>query len=53
MKQWSNASECADGKANSVGPDQTGSTLIAQTYLSQYLEILRYTVTVNETRPLI
>ena len=42
----------ADGKANSVDPDQTASSeavwswsaLFAETYLSQYIEFVRYTV---------
>ena len=41
-RPWSDCSLLA----NSVDPDQTavwsGSTLFAQTYLSQYLEFLRY-----------
>ena len=41
----------ADGMANSVDPDQTASSavwswsaLFAETYLSQYIEFLRYSV---------
>ena len=42
----------ADGMANSVDPDQTASseavwswsTLFAETYLSQYIEFVRYTI---------
>ena len=34
----------ADGMANSVDPDQTASwsALFAETYLSQYIECVRY-----------
>ena len=33
----------ADGMANSVDPDQTASSeLFAETYLSQYIEFVRY-----------
>ena len=40
----------ADGMANSIDPDQTaseeavwsGSALFAETYLSQYIEFVRY-----------
>ena len=43
----------ADGMANSVDPDQTASSeavwswsaLFAETYLSQYIEIVRYSKT--------
>ena len=46
----------ADGMANSVDPDQTASSeavwswsaLFAETYLSQYIEFLRYSDRVNE-----
>ena len=42
----------ADGMANSVNPDQTASSeavwswsaLFAETYLSQYIEFLRYCI---------
>ena len=43
----------ADGMANSVDPDKTASSeavwswsaLFAETYLSQYIEIIRYFIT--------
>ena len=46
----------ADGMANSVDPDQTASSeavwslsaLFAETYLSQYIEFVRYTYDQNE-----
>ena len=44
----------ADGVANSVDPDQTASSeavlsrsaLFAETYLSQYIEFVRYILTI-------
>ena len=37
----------ADGMANSVDPDQTASALFAETYLSQYIEFVRYELLLN------
>ena len=50
MEHCINASKDADGMANSVDPDQTASSeavwswsaLFAETYLSQYIEFVRY-----------
>ena len=47
----------ADGMANSVDPDQTASSeavwswsaLFAETYLSQYIEFVRYVIFSNAT----
>ena len=49
----------ADGMANSVDPDQTASSeavwswsaLFAETYLSQYIEFVRYKVLVTLKEP--
>ena len=43
----------ADGMANSVDPDQTASSeswsaLFGETYLSQYIEFVRYFTTTDE-----
>ena len=43
----------ADGMANSVDPDQTASSwsaLFAETYLSQYIEFVRYLVSLTPAR---